>query len=83
MDAWPDPSLLHAGTTNASDPEVEEIIRNLVLPSLRRIEAERDPFASAAIDDNGVTTEEESETACVFPPTRKRLGSPTIDSGSD
>ena len=82
VDEWPNPSLIHAGTANAGDPEVEEVIRGLV-PSLRRIEAESDPFASAAIDENGVTTEEESETACVFPPTPKRLGSPTVDSGSD
>ena len=38
VDAWPDPFLIHAGTTNAGNPEVEEVIRNLVLPSLRRIE---------------------------------------------
>jgi hypothetical protein len=80
---WPDPFFVHAGTTNAGDPAVEEVLRNLVVPSLRRIEALGDPFACVSSDDNGITTEDELETTSDRPSKRMCPNPPTIDSGSE
>ena len=50
---------------------------------LRRIEALGDPFACVSSDDNGLTTEDELETALDLPSKRMCPNSPTVDSGSE
>ena len=82
VDEWPDPSLVHAGTAIAGDPAVEEVVRNLV-PILRRIEAQGDPFACVPYEDNGVTTDDESRTTLDRPSKRLCPNPPTVDSDSD
>ena len=82
VDEWPNPALIHAGTADAGDPEVEEVIRGLV-PILRRIEAEGDPLACAPCEDDGVTTEEELWTTLDRPSKRLCPNPPAVDSESD
>ena len=62
---------------------MEEVIRNLVAPSLRRIEALGDPFACVPSDDNGIITEDELETTLDLPSKRMCPNPPTVDSGSE